>query len=108
MVFDACGFIIRYENGELGEWEIAEGFQALIDSGVVWELQGSYGRAAIRLIEDGRCHLPKPTAPAAPEHSAEVDLATALATTCPRCNALHNGDCHRPCPACGFQGGCSV
>lgn len=100
MAFDTFDFIFRFEGGELGEWEIVEGFQALIDSGVVWELQGSYKRTARQLIEDGRCHLPK--------HPAEVDLATALATTCPRCNAPHNGDCHQPCPACGFQGGCSV
>jgi hypothetical protein len=102
MAFDTYGFIIRYEDGECTTEEMIEGFQALIDSGLVWGLQGSYGRTARQLIEDGHCHLPKP------KHPAEVDLATALATTCPRCNAPHNGDCHRPCPACGFQGGCSV
>ena len=34
-----------------------EGFQALIDSGLVWQLQGSYGRTAIALIEQELCTL---------------------------------------------------
>ena len=32
-----------------------EAFQSLIDSGVVWQLQGWYGRAATNLIEAGYC-----------------------------------------------------
>lgn len=52
-------FIMRYECGELeSDEELIEGFQALIDSGTVWHLQGSYGRTAHRLIEAGLCHLP--------------------------------------------------
>jgi len=32
-----------------------EAWQSLIDSGVVWQLQGSYGRMAVALIEAGEC-----------------------------------------------------
>jgi len=31
--------------------------QALINSGTAWRLEGSFGRAAMRLIEDGLCAL---------------------------------------------------
>lgn len=37
------------------EQDIIAAFQHLIDSGVVWRLQGSYGRAAQGLIEAGLC-----------------------------------------------------
>ncbi len=33
-----------------------DAMQRLIDSGVVWQLQGSYGRAAAALIDAGLCH----------------------------------------------------
>jgi hypothetical protein len=49
-------FIMAYENGELNESEIVEGFQDGINSGLVWKLQGHYGRMAARLIEQGYCH----------------------------------------------------
>lgn len=48
-------FIMAYENGELSDEEIIAGFQQGIDSGLVWQLQGSYGRMATRLIESGYC-----------------------------------------------------
>ncbi len=48
-------FIIDYESGEATEEEVIEGFQAMIDSGAVWQLQGSYGRTAADLIEAGLC-----------------------------------------------------
>ena len=54
--FDVVGFIIQFENGDVDEDEVIEGFQHLIDSGIVWQLQGSYGRTAIALIEAGYCH----------------------------------------------------
>lgn len=53
--FDEVEFIISYESGLLNESEIIEGFQHLINSGVVWNLQGSYGRMAQQLIEIGFC-----------------------------------------------------
>ncbi len=49
-------FIMAYENGELDDDDvIVVGFQQLIDSGVVWQLQGHYGRTAHALIESGLC-----------------------------------------------------
>lgn len=54
--FDVVGFIMDYESGEAGETETIEGFQHLIDSGMAWTLQGSYGRTAIALIDAGYCH----------------------------------------------------
>jgi hypothetical protein len=47
--------IIAYENGEMTDDEVVEFFQALIDSGLAWQLQGMYGRQAQRLIEAGYC-----------------------------------------------------
>jgi hypothetical protein len=49
-------WIIAYESGELDDEEIIEGFQALIDNGAAWTLQGHYGRTAAALIEAGHCH----------------------------------------------------
>jgi len=42
------------ECGEEGDPVAA--LQSLIDSGAVWQLQGSYGRAARDAIEQGVCH----------------------------------------------------
>jgi hypothetical protein len=47
--------IIKYEQGDLDETEMIHFFQELIDSGMVWELQGSYGRTANDLIKGGFC-----------------------------------------------------
>jgi hypothetical protein len=47
--------IIAFEQGELDEEGILELFQELIDSGLAWKLQGSYGRIARNLIEAGYC-----------------------------------------------------
>jgi len=33
-----------------------EAWQYLIDTGLAWQLQGSFGRQAKRLIEAGTCH----------------------------------------------------
>jgi hypothetical protein len=35
--------------------EYFEAFQTLIDTGVVWELQGFFGRTATNLIDRGLC-----------------------------------------------------
>ena len=49
-------FIMRYEQGDCeDEQEVIDGFQHLIDSGLAWQLQGSYGRMAASLIEAGLC-----------------------------------------------------
>ncbi len=51
--------IIKYESGDMDEHELIEFFQGLIDSGMAWKLQGSYGRMAMHLINEGICTLPK-------------------------------------------------
>ena len=53
--FDSLSFIMAFENGELDNEAIVEGFQQLIDNGMVWSLQGCYGRTAAALIEGGHC-----------------------------------------------------
>lgn len=40
---------------EADEDEITGAWQYLIDTAVVWNLQGFYGRTAMQLIEDGIC-----------------------------------------------------
>lgn len=49
-------FIIAFESGQASEEEIIAGFQALIDDGTIWHLQGTYQRVAHTLIESGECH----------------------------------------------------
>ena len=45
--------ILRYESGEMTGEEALAFFQYLVDTGLAWQLQGSYGRTAAQLIEDG-------------------------------------------------------
>lgn len=45
--------IIAFENGELDDEGVLALFAGLIKSGVVWRLQGSYGRTAYSLIQQG-------------------------------------------------------
>lgn len=59
--FDSVSFCMDYEGGSLSEEEVIEGFQELINSGLAWQLQGSYGRQAKALIESGDCT--RPTSP---------------------------------------------
>jgi len=47
--FDLAGFAEEEVTEEL----ILDAWQHLIDTGVVWQLQGSFGRAAARMIEEG-------------------------------------------------------
>ena len=49
-------FIMAFENGELQDEDIIDGFQHLIDNEHAWTLQGMYGRTAQGLIEAGLCH----------------------------------------------------
>ena len=53
--YDCCAIIEGFDGDVHDETEVIEAFQALIDSGVVWQLQGFYGRNAERLIELGVC-----------------------------------------------------
>lgn len=52
---DIVDEIISYENGEMTQEEGIAFFQKIIDNGMVWTLQGFYGRTAERLIEAGHC-----------------------------------------------------
>lgn len=54
--FTACMIVEGVEEAE--EYEIINAWQYLIDTGVVWTLQGFYGRTARSLIEEGICYLP--------------------------------------------------
>ena len=45
--------IIAFEEGTLDLDGVLELFSSGIKSGLVWELQGFYGRTAAQLIEDG-------------------------------------------------------
>ena len=53
--FNVVNFIMDYECGELTEDEIVEGFQEMINIGIVWNLQGHYQRMANELIKEGYC-----------------------------------------------------
>lgn len=53
--YDLVGNIIALENGELDYDATVVLFQRLIDSGQIRALQGSYQRAAQRLIDSGEC-----------------------------------------------------
>jgi len=59
MDYDAVGQIMAYECGELDGEETVTLFQHLIDTGLAWTLQGSYGRMAAQMIEAGLCHPAK-------------------------------------------------
>ncbi len=50
--------IIDYENGDLDETEVLDLFQDMVNTGVVWQLQGSYGRTAQQLISAGKLTPP--------------------------------------------------
>jgi len=56
---DLCTAAMIADGGqEADEKTTIEAWQLLIDTGVAWQLQGSLGRAADRLIERGVCHAP--------------------------------------------------
>ena len=44
--------IIAYEQDRLTPDEDVALFQELLDSGIVWDLQGHYGRMAHRMLEE--------------------------------------------------------
>lgn len=52
-------FIMRFEGGDddLTQEEVIDAFQDGINTGMVWQLQGFYGRTAQSLIEQGYCAM---------------------------------------------------
>jgi hypothetical protein len=58
---DQVDQIIAYENGELSDDDILALFQDLVNSGLCWQLQGSYGRMAARLLDAGLIRDPAST-----------------------------------------------
>jgi hypothetical protein len=56
--YDYVGAILDFEEGELGDEQVIELFQHLVDTGLAWTLQGSYGRTAAALIEAGLVQPP--------------------------------------------------
>ena len=51
--FDLMGGIVAFESGELDSEATLALFQNLINTGAIYHLQGSYGRTAASLIEQG-------------------------------------------------------
>lgn len=51
--YDVTGAIIDFECGNLSDEGVIALFQHLVDTGMAWTLQGSYGRTARTLIEAG-------------------------------------------------------
>jgi len=47
--------LLAYEAGEMTPEQQIAFFQRLIDSGLVWQLQGHYGRTVTALIKAGHC-----------------------------------------------------
>ena len=50
---DIVGNIIEFEAGTLDDNSTLELFAELVRSGMVWDLQGSYGRTATAMIDAG-------------------------------------------------------
>lgn len=69
------GKIMAYEDGELDFDQTVELFQELIDSGVVWRLQGHYGRMAATLIDEGECHYTTPDEGRPDRYTEDVEAA---------------------------------
>ena len=56
---DVVGQIMAFENGELDNGEVFALFQFLLDSGIIYSLQGSYQRMAQDLILAGKIEPPE-------------------------------------------------
>ena len=54
---DIVDRIMAYESGDMSGEDALVFFQELVDTGMAWQLQGSYGRTAKRLLDDGLIFL---------------------------------------------------
>jgi hypothetical protein len=52
LAIDICEGMVTPESEE----EVIQAWQHLIDTALVWQLQGWYGRTATHLIEEGICN----------------------------------------------------
>jgi hypothetical protein len=50
---DLVDKIMTYEAGGLDDAEVVELYQELHDTGILWELQGHYGRRASLMLQEG-------------------------------------------------------
>jgi hypothetical protein len=55
--YSAVAIAEGFNEEEVDEEEQLSAWQYLIDSGLCWSLQGSFGRAAQSLIEQGLCEV---------------------------------------------------
>jgi hypothetical protein len=53
MINQVIDKIVAYELGDMNEEETIEFFQELMDTGLVWNLQGHYSRAAQAMVDAG-------------------------------------------------------
>ena len=52
--YDVVGAMMDFEGGMMqSDDEVITLFQHLVDTGLTWQLQGSYGRMAQQMIEGG-------------------------------------------------------
>jgi hypothetical protein len=58
MKYDVPENISAYEDGGLDDAAIDGLFQHLVDTGLVWELEGHFGKTAVELADSGRITLP--------------------------------------------------
>lgn len=56
---DIVGQIVAFEQGELEDGEVYALFQFLLDSGMIYSLQGSYQRMAEDLLLAGMIEQPE-------------------------------------------------